>query len=310
MSIMENVNSTTCLAQNNAVQLLTFKVSTDTFDPFYAINVFKTKEVVNFKDYHLTELIGCHSLLEGTIVLRGMQVPILDLPAWLGKSMSDEKKDKSFILICDFNSITLGFRIQSAYKILERRWDQMKAPNSYSIGDRNLVINDTRLDDGSLCLVLDYERLLSEVIPSAVVDTNQAIGKHTQSDLPQKLKDGIVLIAEDSRTAQNQLKKIFNEANVPYKLFPDGKKLIDYLFDFEDNSHIVCIVTDIEMPEMSGFTVTKLVKEDPYTKHIPIIINSSMTGDTNKREALKLGADDFVPKIKSNDIIDKIINLL
>jgi two-component system chemotaxis response regulator CheV len=90
-----------------------------------------------------------------------------------------------------------------------------------------------------------------------------------------------------------------------------GKLLVDYVDSLEENaSKIPAIITDIEMPEMSGFTVVKLLKNNPLTRNIPIIVNSSMTGQNNKREAEVLGADGFVDKTKSQNIIPLIVEIM
>ena len=80
--------------------------------------------------------------------------------------------------------------------------------------------------------------------------------------------------------------------------------------ELPDNSIIPAVITDIEMPEMSGFTVMRLLREDPQTRDIPIIVNSSMTGENNKREAESLGADDFIAKTKSHDILPLVIKVM
>jgi two-component system chemotaxis response regulator CheV len=96
------------------------------------------------------------------------------------------------------------------------------------------------------------------------------------------------------------------------KLFDNGKKLIDFINSLGDQAQekISAIITDIEMPEMSGFTVVKLLKSNPITKNIPIIVNSSMTGDNNKREAEVLGADGFIDKTKSHNVIPLIVDAM
>jgi two-component system, chemotaxis family, chemotaxis protein CheV len=120
-----------------------------------------------------------------------------------------------------------------------------------------------------------------------------------------------VLIAEDSKTAQRHLSQIFINANIDMKLFENGKKLVEHVESLgEDAANIPAIITDIEMPEMSGFTVIKLLKANPITKDIPVIVNSSMTGSNNKREAEVLGANAFIDKTKSHNIIPLIISTM
>jgi len=311
MSVLDNVDAATNLAKNNELQLLVFRVSDKEDSAYYAINVFKTREVVESKNHFMTQIPSSHPLLEGTIVLRGLQIPILNLPFWLEVKLTKDEVQKSNILICDFNGIIIGLRIMSAFRVIKKNWNEMHAPDSYRVGEDSVVINDTRLEDGSLCLVLDYEKLLADVIPQAMVNVEESPTNLKDLVLPTKLLNGTVLIAEDSKTAQRHLTQIFKNSNIKMKLFDNGKKLVDYIEALGDNvDDIPAIITDIEMPEMSGFTVVKILKANPTTQNIPIIVNSSMTGSNNKREAEVLGADGFIDKTKSHDVVPLIVDVM
>ena len=311
MSVLDNVDAATNLAKNNELQLLVFRVSDRQDSAYYAINVFKTREVVESKNHFITQIPSSHPLLTGTIILRGLQIPILDLPAWLGISLNKEEIEKSNILICDFNGVIIGLRIMSAFRVIKKNWNDMHAPDSYRLKEDGVVMNDTRLEDGSLCLILDYEKLLADVIPQAMVDVDGDTANLKDLVIPEKLKNGTVLIAEDSKTAQRHLIQIFNKANISMQIFDNGKKLVDHIVALgEDASLIPAIITDIEMPEMSGFTVIKTLKANPLAREIPIIVNSSMTGENNKREAEVLGADAFIDKTKSHNVIPLIISVM
>ncbi|HIC44765.1 MAG TPA: chemotaxis signal transduction protein CheV [Sulfurimonas sp.] len=310
MSLIDHVDASTQLAKNNEVQLLVFKASSGVDSPFYAINVFKTREVVEAKNHFLTEIPSSHPFLEGTIVLRGVQIPILNLPLWLDHPITYEEVVTSRLLICDFNGIIIGLRITEAHRVIKKNWADMHAPDAYNLNDGSKVVNDTRLEDGSLCLVLDFEQLLADVIPSAMVNVDQSPENIKNLIVPDKLLYGTLLIAEDSKVAQKHLHLLLERADVKHKIFNNGKLLMNYIYDLPDKSVIPAIVTDIEMPEMSGFTVIRLIKEEPETANIPIIVNSSMTGDNNRREAEALGADGFVNKTKSHDILPLVIKLM
>lgn len=311
MAFLDNVDAATNLAKNNELQLLVFRVSNEKDSAYYAINVFKTREVVESKNHFLTQIPSAHRLLEGTIILRGLQIPILNLPKWLGVTLNKQEIAASNILVCDFNGVTIGLRIMSAYRVVKKNWNEMHAPDSYRLKDEGVVINDTRLEDGSLCLVLDYEKLLADVIPQALVDVVKDTAQLQNLDIPEHLKKGEVLVAEDSKTAQKHLTQIFKAANIKMRLFDNGKKLVDYINGLGENTHnVAAIITDIEMPEMSGFTVVNNIKANPYASNIPLIVNSSMTGDNNKREAESLGADAFIDKTKSHNIIPLIISVM
>ncbi|QOP45961.1 chemotaxis protein [Sulfurimonas paralvinellae] len=312
MSVLDNVDAATNLAKNNELQLLVFRVSEKKDSAYYAINVFKTREVVEAKNHYLTQIPSPHPLLEGTIILRGLQIPILNLPAWLGVTLTKEEIERSNILVCDFNGVIIGLRIMSAYRVIKKNWNEMHAPDSYRLKEDGVVMNDTRLEDGSLCLILDYEKLLADVLPQALVDIDRDTELLKEIEIPDKLKYGTVLVAEDSKTAQRHLVQLFAKANIDMKLFDNGKKLIDYINELDETQidKIPAIITDIEMPEMSGFTVVKLLKSNNKTRNIPIIVNSSMTGDNNKREAQTLGADGFIDKTKSHNVIPLIASVM
>lgn len=312
MALLDNINAVTNLAENNEVQLMVFKTSPlDDLDaPYYAINVFKTREAIESKKHHLTLIPGVHPLLEGTISLRGVLVPIIDLPQWLGSHLTKAQRKESKILICDFNGIMIGLRICFAHRIVKKSWEDLHAPDGYSISQDSKVVNDTRLDDGSICLVLDYEKLLAEVIPEAVVNANVETADIELDALPPILKKGITLIAEDSKTAQRHLQKMFDNLNLKIKIFNNGKLLLDYIDNMPDPSIIPVVITDLEMPEVSGFKVVKILKSNESTKNIPVIVNSSMSGESNKRDAAKLGADGFIDKTKSHGILPLILDLL
>ncbi|NOQ31192.1 MAG: response regulator [Helicobacteraceae bacterium] len=311
MSLLEHVDGATNLAKNNELQLLVFKVNDQKKEsPFYAINVFKTREVIESNKHRMTQIPSANPLLEGTIVLRGMQLPVLNLAKWVGQDLSLDQLEKSNILICDFNGIVIGLRIMYAHRVIKKNWNEIHAPSAYSSStDGAKVMNHTRLDDGSLCLILDYERLLSEVIPQAMVNLDVVMDPTVV--IPAILRNGTVLIAEDSKVAQKHLKIIFTKLSLDFIIFDNGKLMMDHIEAIEDpEATIPAIVTDIEMPEMSGFTVLRLLKANPKTQSIPVIVNSSMTGENNKREAEVLGADAFISKTKSQDIVPLIISLL
>lgn len=311
MSMLDSVDAATNLAKNNELQLLVFRISDKVDSAYYAINVFKTREVVESKNHFLTQIPSSHHLLEGTIILRGLQIPILNLPSWLGTTLTRDEIEKSNILICDFNGVIIGLRIMSAFRVIKKNWNEMHAPDSYRLKEEGVVMNDTRLEDGSLCLILDYEKLLADVIPQAMVDVAGDTANLIDVVIPERLKTGTVLVAEDSKTAQRALIQIFRNANINMQLFDNGKKLVDYVASLEENaSQIPAIITDIEMPEMSGFTVIKTLKANPFSKDIPLIVNSSMTGNNNKREAEVLGADGFIDKTKSHNIIPLIVSVM
>jgi two-component system chemotaxis response regulator CheV len=65
---------------------------------------------------------------------------------------------------------------------------------------------------------------------------------------------------------------------------------------------IAVVLTDLEMPEMDGFTLTRLIKQDARFKGIPVVIHSSLTGSTNENHVKGVGADGYVAKFAPREL--------
>ena len=65
---------------------------------------------------------------------------------------------------------------------------------------------------------------------------------------------------------------------------------------------IAVVLTDLEMPEMDGFTLTRKIKEDERFKSIPVVIHSSLTGQANEEHARRVGAEGYVAKFLADDL--------
>jgi len=63
------------------------------------------------------------------------------------------------------------------------------------------------------------------------------------------------------------------------------------------------IILDLIMPEMSGFEVCRLIKEDPQTAHIKILAVTGYDTEENRDKIMKAGADDYMAKPLSSDAL-------
>mgnify|MGYP003319290004 FL=1 len=174
--------------------------------------------------------------------------------------------------------------------------------------DRNL--NYTLLDDGSsVCLILDVEYLLTEVLPHEFSEIQEDVQNLSLNnvEIPEPLKNGTILVAEDSRSAQVYLKNFFEKLNLSFKIFENGGPLLEHIQDISDISKIPLIITDIEMPIISGHEVIRRLKSDSRTKNIPILVFSSMTNDQSRIAVRELGADGFVGKRSVEQMLKQLV---
>ena len=291
----------------NALKLIVFRINAE--QPYFGINVFKTFEIQRAKHYRISEIPKANEFIEGIVYIRNQPVPLVNLPRWLRTDLSEQEERNSSIIFCNFNNIQIAIRVGGIHQIITRDWEDVLPLQfqEYMPVDRNL--NYTLLDDGSsVCLILDVEYLLTEVLPHEFSGIQKDVQNLSLIDfeIPESLKNGTILVAEDSRSAQMYLKNFFEKFNLSFKIFENGGPLLDYVEEMSDLSKIPLIITDIEMPIVSGHEVIRRLKSDARTKHIPILVFSSMTNDQSQKAVKELGADGFVGKLSVEQMVKQL----
>ncbi len=292
----------------NALKLIVFRINEE--QPFYGINVFKTFEIQRAKHFTISEVPRTNDYIEGIVYIRNQPVPLVNLPRWLRTDLSEQEERNSSIIFCNFNNIQIALRVGGIHQIITRDWQDVLPLtfHEYMPVDRNL--NYTLLDDGSsVCLILDVEYLLTEVLPHEFSEIQEDVQNlpFKNVEIPESLKNGTILVAEDSRSAQLYLKNFFEKLNLSFKFFEHGGLLLEYVQGISDLSQIPLIITDIEMPIISGHEVIRQLKSDSRTKHIPILVFSSMTNDQSRKAVRELGADGFVGKRSVEQMLKQLV---
>lgn len=300
---MSNIDQVTSLHKNNELQLLCFRLEKG--KDLYAVNVFKIREVVKYDGVLTVVTHENSSLVEGLITIRGLTIPLIDMRKWFYYDPSSPNKDlrdftikrqsgdDEIVMICEFSKWTIGVRIYEADRILNKKWTEIE--QSSSAGGSNGVgklVSRTRYYDGRLVQVVDIEKMLVDVFPWIEEEKNKELDNVNQISSTKK-----VLLADDSPSVLKTMQIILNKLGLIHHDFINGQKLLDYIFDPNNKiDDVGIIITDLEMPEASGFEVIKQVKENSQTKHIPIVVNSSMSGSSNEDMALSLNAEKFISK--------------
>ena len=317
MSNLSNVDQITNLHRNNELQLLCFRLEKD--KDLYAVNVFKIREVVKYRGDITVVSHDSSSLIEGLITIRELTIPLIDLRKWFYYDASDRAKDldgygvkrepgeDEVIMICEFSKWTVGVRIYEADRILNKKWTEIE--QSAGIGNSGLnskLVSRTRYFDGRLVQVVDIEKMLVDVFPWIEDEKNVEMNK-----IKEIVTDHEVLLADDSPSVIKTMQNILNKLGVSYKSFVNGQKLLDYVFaEGTDISRIGIIITDLEMPEASGFEVIRQIKANPLTSRIPVVVNSSMSGSSNEDMARSLNANEFISKSNPVEVEEALRRLM
>lgn len=298
--VMDAVNSRTQLVGQNRLELLLFKFNEN---QLYGINVFKVREVL--KCPHLSLIPGSNSNICGVANIRGVSIPILDLALATGlPGLADPAS--AFVIITEYNRKTQGFLVHSVEHIVNLNWEDIHSPPRGS-GSNNYLTAVTRVND-RLVEIIDVEKVLAKVSPVAEEISAGVIDEAVQ----EKARQIRVLTVDDSSVARKQVSRCLEKIGVEVVALNDGRQALEYLKAMlaegkKPTEEFLMMISDIEMPEMDGYTLTAEIRNDPRMQGLHIVLHSSLSGVFNQAMVKKVGADDFLAKFHPDDLAQRVI---
>ncbi|MGI2853454.1 chemotaxis protein CheV [Shewanella algae] len=298
-SILESVNKRTQLVGQNRLELLLFKLNGR---QRFGINVFKVKEVLQCPP--LTALPKLNSFVKGVAHIRGTTVSVIDLSAATGGRPIDDVKD-CFIIISEYNRSVQGFLVRSVERIINMNWESIMPPPE-GAGRYSYLTAVTEIE-GELVEILDVEKILDEISP-VKTDISQEIDESLTIDREQNYH---IMVIDDSSVARKQIIRALSSLNLQIDTAKDGREALEKLKSIAaemDNvaDEIPLIISDIEMPEMDGYTLTAEIRDDPKLKNIKVVLHTSLSGVFNQAMVEKVGANDFIAKFNPDELASAV----
>ncbi len=311
----QEIDERTKLAGNNKFELLLFRLGEAPGSgqrELFGINVFKVREVLVMPP--VTELANAHEHLMGVANIRGQIIPVINLPAVLG---CQPNKGLSILMVTEFGRTVQAFAVEDVREIVRLEWDQVLPAEASHAGA--MITGIARLDGAiantRLAQVLDVEQILRNVMPV----TQEELSKEVVGPLLQLPAGSAILVADDSAVARSVIELGLNAMGASFIMTKTGKEAWERLQLIADEAKaegktardkIAVVLTDLEMPEMDGFTLTRLIKQDVRFKNMPVVIHSSLTGTTNENHVKSVGADAYVGKFAPRELADTIRKVL
>jgi two-component system chemotaxis response regulator CheV len=307
-SVQQEVDERSNLTGTNKFELLLFRLGGDQHgqhSELFGINVFKIREIVAMPE--ITAIAGAPQHVLGVVNLRGQIIQVLDLPSIAGvKPLTG----LNIMLVTEFARTTQAFAVESVEEIVRLDWSQvMSSEHGAASG---MVTSIARLEpqDGQparLAQVLDVETILRDLNPETDDrQVQQAVGAKIS------VKPGaVVLAADDSVVARALIEQGLDAMGLPFIMTKSGKECWEQLnaiaaaAEGEGKSvhdRVAAVLTDLEMPEMDGFTLTRRIKTSQRFSALPVVIHSSLSGTTNEEHVRKAGADAYVAKYSAEDL--------
>ena len=283
----------------NEIEVMEFTIN----ESLYGINVAKVKEILVSQP--VKHMPHAHPAVEGIFKPRDKVITVVDLPTYLLGEVG-EKKSKDLFIITNFNKMNIAFRVHTVVGISRISWTDIEKPDNTISGGNDGVATGIAQCGKDLVTILDFERIVAEISPETSIKVSDidALGHRDRVDTP-------VVVAEDSILLSHMIKESLNKAGYTnLRMFPNGNDLWEFLLSQKKagtlDENAALIVTDIEMPQMDGHRLTKLVKDDPEMKHIPLVIFSSLISEEMRIKGKQLGADEQLSKPE----IGRLVNVM
>lgn len=293
--ILDSVNQRTQLVGQNRLELLLFRLNGR---QRFGINVFKVREVLQCPP--LTSMPKLNQLVRGVAHIRGQTISVIDLSmATGGKRIEDLKS--AFIIIAEYNRSVQGFLVGSVERIINTNWDAIMPPPQ-GTGRASYLTAVTEVEN-ELIEILDVEKILNEISP-----LNTEVSDEVAGDIDVGSSEGkIIFIADDSSVARNQVKKALTALGLEIEMAKNGQEALDRLKVIAEETGDVTdkvgvLVSDIEMPEMDGYTLTAEIKNTPELQKLNVVLHTSLSGVFNQAMVQKVGADDFIAKFHPDEL--------
>lgn len=313
MHNFQDIEERTNLITANKFEMLLFKLGVaadEEREELFGINVFKLSEIMPMVP--LIQAAGMRPPLLGMIDVRGRIIPVIDLPSIVGRT---PRTGLNILLITEYARSIQAFAVESVEDIVRLDWNQvLTAENSvqggYTLSLARLDAED--IDGNRLAQVLDVEQILFDFIPEARAAENTRVEENKRF----KFKPGAVaIVADDSKVARTLIEASLKNMDIPFEMHVTGLSAWNRIKEIAQSAKeegvsisekISFVLTDLEMPEMDGFTLTRLIRTTDSLKKLPVIIHSSLSGNANEEHVQKVGANAYVAKFEVNELADAI----
>ncbi len=310
--LLKSIDARTRLAGTNKLEILLFTLGVDQRTgrrETFGINVFKVREVMRTPG--ITAAPEMPSSVEGMVSLRGVLVPVVDLAKYVGIGTGTPR---DIMIVTEYNGHTQGFLVEAVDTILRLDWAQMRVPPDMLTANLGgLVTAVTELHGNRLVMMLDVEKVLSET-----THYDDAFMFKDIEPLPDP--GGLtVFFADDSSVARRQITQTLDALGVRYVASINGRQAWDELQKVADHASSIgrkvkdvvgMVLTDVEMPEMDGYILTKHIKSDLRFEGVPVLMHSSLSGMSNQQLGKSVGVDEYIPKFEPQRLAETVRRLL
>ena len=279
----------------NEVEILVFQVGAYRV----GINVAKVREILVAPK--ITELPKAHPSVLGCFRLRDVVVPCVSLHRHLKQQPAASSCQTA--ILTEFNHSQTAFLVDQVERIHKVSWQQVQPLPSLVLRRQSPVTAVTQLD-GRLVIMLDFETI------SAQIAQERADGEAVPNPRGVSRQQVRVLVADDSATVRHAVEAILRRSGYEsITTFTHGGEAWDWISDRVAQGQTArdfadILISDVEMPVMDGFHLTKRVKEHPQLQGLPVVLYSSILTPDNEKKGAYVRADAQITKPELGKVVE------
>jgi two-component system chemotaxis response regulator CheV len=286
----------------NELEIMEFKVA----DGHYGINVAKVSEIIKFGQYPITPMPNSNPFVEGVFKPREEIMTVINLAAYMGLPPSEDE-ERDILIVTNFNNVKTAFHVHKVEAINTISWTNIEKPDKAIYGGEEGLATGIAKYDGRLITIVDFEKILVDISPSSgiMISDLDRLGYREKTIKP-------VLIAEDSPLLERMILESLEKAGYMNVICTsNGREAWDKLAEFKATGsaleeHVCILITDIEMPQMDGHRLLKLIRADEYMQRLPVIVFSSLITDEMRVKGERLGATEQISKPEIANLVHLI----
>jgi len=281
----------------NELEVMEFTIA----DRHFGINVAKVVEIM--QSTAVNPMPNANPYIEGIFKPRDTIMTVVNLPMYLNLQ-SSQSSERDIFIITSFNQTNSAFRVNTVEAIHRISWSAIEKPDEAIYGGGDGVATGIARFDGRLITIIDFEKIIADINPKTTIQIGEV------ERMPERVEfTAPIMIAEDSVFLEQLIVDALTAANYTNIIrCSNGQEAWNKLNAFKElgtdiAQHCACLITDIEMPQMDGHRLIKLIRGDSYLQVLPCIIFSSLINEEMMRKGISIGATAQISKPEIGQLV-------
>ncbi|MDR1753353.1 MAG: chemotaxis protein [Eubacterium sp.] len=288
----------------NELQLLDFLVG----DEYFGINIAKVSEIIRYIE--LTPMPSAPPEIEGVFMHRDKLVTVIDLHKVL--NCGSDEDGNGLLIVCDFQQMSIAFHVTTVNGIQTLSWSEIEKPPSVNHHGTESVATGIAKLENRMIMILDFEKIICDLNYGLDFEVNDLDLSVISEDIDSEQQ---IIVVEDSLFLNKVVVDALKKSGIKnIKVFYNGLDAWDYIRQQKGTpdlkKNLAAVISDIEMPQMDGHSLTKFIKDDKELRTTPVLLFSSLIHENMRMRGESAGADAQFARSQLNELLVTLFDYL